>query len=136
MQTPPSTGAASCLGNSLHFALLLAAAARIGVMHARKKPFARSWNVDQNAVAQPGVWQPIRLIQPAADSTGIAVNFGGERLEIEIVGEEIRFRHFWHSLSQRVTVPDKLATSVQKSLDKFAGQMSKKLFSRSHQLFA
>jgi hypothetical protein len=78
------------LSDSLHFALL-AAAARIGVVHARKQPVARGRDVDKNSIPDPGVRQAVWLVQPTADSAGIAINFGGERLKIEVVSEKIRF---------------------------------------------
>jgi hypothetical protein len=39
--------------------------------------------VDKDAIADPGVWQPIWLIEPAPNCTRVTACVSGERLEID-----------------------------------------------------
>src|SRR5262249_4521965 len=65
----------------------------IRILHARVQPLARGRDMDQNAVAEPRVGQPIGLIHPAPNGARITVNFSGERLKVEIIVEKTGIGH-------------------------------------------
>ena len=69
-------------------------AAGVRVPHPRKQPFPRSRDVDQDPITDPGIWQPVRFIEPTADGAVMAINFCSEGFEIEVIGEKIVFGHF------------------------------------------
>jgi hypothetical protein len=56
------------------------------VMHPRKQPFPRSRDVDQNPITDASVWQAVGLVEPTADSAGIAIDLIGEWFEIKVAG--------------------------------------------------
>jgi hypothetical protein len=82
--------------------------ARRGPMHALHEPFARSRDVDQDAIADARVWQSVGLFQPAPDCARMAVCVSGKWLEIDEIVEKIRVGHWCTVLAYGVTVHDNL----------------------------
>jgi hypothetical protein len=46
--------------------------------------------MNQDAIADAGVGQPVWLIQPTANSARMAINLFSKRFQVEIIGEKIR----------------------------------------------
>jgi hypothetical protein len=68
----------------------------VGVTHAAEDPGLRGLNVNENPTANFDVWQAVRLFSPAPDGAGVAVYDYGERIDIKVSVEQIRFggRHW------------------------------------------
>jgi hypothetical protein len=67
------------------FGLATGRSAWRGSAHPPKNPFAGSWDVDENAIADACEGEPIWLIHPAAHRAGMAVDLFSERREIEVI---------------------------------------------------
>src|SRR5262249_10723345 len=57
------------------------------VAHAAENPVARRRDMDRDAIADARVAKPTRLIEPAAHRAGMAIDLGGEGIEVEKVFE-------------------------------------------------
>jgi hypothetical protein len=67
--------------------------------------------MDQDAIADSRVRQPVRAIQPAANGAGVSIDLFGKWLKVEKTFKKIGIRHFAPALSQRVTMQVNLRTA-------------------------